>query len=475
MTGIEGQPILTATQMRAVEERSAPTPEAMYALMERAGAGVAETVRRLAAGADVLILCGSGNNGGDGYVAVRVLREQGHPVRVAALAEPRTPAAAEARRRWHGPIERFPSPSLQDEPAVPIVVDALVGTGLSRPLDEAAAIVLGRLIDGARLSIAVDLPSHIDTNTGALFNAEQVGPVDLTLALGALKPSHLLMPAAPYCGALRVIDLGLEHVDWTGRVIDRPEFLLPGVDDHKYSRGLVVVIGGAMPGAARLAAEAAARAGAGYVMLLGDEGADASPHAIVRRAWSPEALAQAIDGKRNAVLLVGPGLGRNEAARDRLSAAIDSRERLVIDGDALHLLDPVTFATFWSRDDDHIVLTPHEGEFRALFGDWSGSKIDATCRAAARAGATVAFKGPDTVVATRHGEVFVSSMRQRWLSTAGTGDVLTGAIAAAIVNMAFPNPASAGVWMHSEAARRSGGAFVADDLARELSAVRASL
>jgi hydroxyethylthiazole kinase-like uncharacterized protein yjeF len=257
--------------------------------------------------------------------------------------------------------------------------------------------------------------------------------------------------------------------------MDRPGFLLPRDDDHKYSRGLVVVLGGAMPGAARLASEAAARAGAGYVMLLGDDHVDAAPHAIVRRPWSREALGQAIHGKRNAILVVGPGLGRGDAARDRLAAALDTGERIVIDGDALHLLDDAAFALFRSRKDGAVVLTPHEGEFRALFGDWQGSKIDATRRAAARAGATVAFKGPDTVVATRQGEVFVSPARERWLSTAGTGDVLAGTIAAAIVTIATTDDVAAAIWMHGEAARRLGGAFIADDLVNELSRVRAWL
>ena len=469
MLPIEGQPILTAAQMRVAEAAAAPTPDAMYALMERAGAGVAEAVRRLAAGAEVLVLCGPGNNGGDGYVAARVLREAGHAVRVAALGEPRSALAVAARRRWTGVVE-----PLVDAAPAPVLVDALFGTGLTRPLDKTVAAAFGRLLDAANLSIAIDLPSHVDTDTGAVFNDEAIGRTALTFALGALKPSHLLMPAALYCGQTRVIGLSLA-VEAEIRTATPPCFLIPRATDHKFSRGLVIVIAGTMPGAARLAAEAAAHGGAGYVTLLGDEDRAAAPHAIVRHAWSPEALHRALEGKENIALIVGPGLGRDDVGRDRLGAAISAGQTMVIDGDALHLLDARTFATFHARDDDAVVLTPHEGEFRALFGGWRGSKIDAAREAARRAGATVVFKGPDTVIATRNGEIVVFPTASRWLSTAGSGDVLSGAIAAAIVNVAVGDAAAAGVWMHAEAARRLGGAFLADDLAGELSAVRSSL
>ncbi|MBN8807488.1 MAG: NAD(P)H-hydrate epimerase [Sphingomonas sp.] len=470
MIPIDGQPILTAAQVRAAEARAIAAGTSVETLMERAGTGVAEAVRRLAAGSAVQILCGPGNNGGDGYVAARVLRANGVEVRVAATGEPKSAAASAACAAWDGPVA-----ALADAEPAPVMVDALFGTGLSRAPDAATAAALGTAIAAARLSIAVDLPSRVDTDTGAVFAEEQIGAVDVTLALGAVKPSHLLMPAAPYGGEVRVIDLGLTLDDPIAHVMARPGFLRPQVDDHKYSRGLVVVIGGGMPGAARLAAAAAAHGGAGYVTLLGDDDADAVPHAIVGRPWSSHALRDVIHGKRNNVVVVGPGLGRDETARERLAAAIASGERLVVDGDALHLLDDTAFAAFAARDDDDVVLTPHAGEFQALFGDWRGSKIDAALAAAKRAGATVVFKGPDTVVATRHGEAFVSADRRRWLSTAGTGDVLAGTVAAAMVSIAIGDPAAAAVWMHAEAARRLGGAFLADDLARELSPVRAAL
>jgi len=477
MIPIEGQPIVTAAQMRAAEQRVIATGTGVEELMERAGAGVAEAVRRLAMGAPVLVLCGPGNNGGDGYVAARILKANGVDVRVAASREPRTEAAAQARSRWGGSTERFDTVA-----AAPLVIDAIFGTGLRSALDDGLAERLGKLAKDSRLSIAVDLPSHIATDTGEVFNEDRVRPVDLTLALGAVKPAHVLMPSAEYCGVVRLIDIGVDprSIDVERQlpcVIRSPAFFLPTQDSHKYSRGLVVVIAGRMPGAARLAAKAAAHAGAGYVILFGDGVTPTTlPDAIVRRDWSADALIEAVSEKKNVTIVVGPGLGRDREARDKLAVAIGTGRGLLIDGDALHLLDEDAFANFSKRDwSDSVFLTPHSGEFSAAFGAWSGSKIDAARAAADRADATIVFKGPDTVIAGRDGSVTVTPPGNKWLSTAGSGDVLAGVIAASICSVAHDDDAAAGVWIHNEAARRLRGSFVADDLAREVSVVRASL
>jgi hydroxyethylthiazole kinase-like uncharacterized protein yjeF len=461
---IEGQPILTAAEMRAAEERAIAAGSSVEQLMERAGAGVAEAVRRLAAGAPVLVLCGPGNNGGDGYVAARILRAKGVDVCLAASADPRSKPAFAAREACDLTVER-----LDAARGIPVVVDALFGTGLSRPLDGRVEEALKRLVGGAHLSLAVDLPSGVATDDGALLG--DVPWFDVTLALGALKPAHLLQPASSRCGTVRLVDIGLGEITSRCRVMARPALAPPRFDAHKYSRGLVVVIGGDMPGASSLAAEAAMRAGAGYVLLFGDDVVEDTPHAVVRRKWSPEALSEALKGKKAASIVVGPGLGRSQAAARKLDAAIATECPLVIDGDALHLLDAGRIEALGKRT-CATVLTPHAGEFRAAFGDYTGSKIDAARHAAARSGAIVVFKGPDTVIAAPAGDAIVAPAASSWLSTAGTGDVLAGAIGAMI---AAGKPPEAAVWMHGEAARRLGGAFIADDLARELSFVRASL
>ena len=235
----------------------------------------------------------------------------------------------------------------------------------------------------------------------------------------------------------------------------------PGPDSHKYTRGMVAVVAGAMPGAAALAATAAAHAGTGYVLLLGSA-TDRLPHAIVRRRYD----AAALDDPRIGVIVIGPGLGRDDKARERLDAALATPHPLVIDGDALHLLD---LDRLRQREASAIV-TPHAGEFSSLFGEGHGSKIDRARAAAKESGATIVFKGADTVISRPDGYTWVSAAKAPWLSTAGTGDVLVGTIAAQLVaNERDPfGAAGAGVWLHSEAARLLGPAFIADDLAAAL-------
>jgi hydroxyethylthiazole kinase-like uncharacterized protein yjeF len=332
-------------------------------------------------------------------------------------------------------------------------------------LDAAIAEPFRRLAAQARLSIAVDLPSGISTDEGTVLAPVPV--FDLTLALGSAKPAHLLQPAARFCGKVRVLDIGI-RIDGRDLVLDRPSLASPGPDAHKYARGMVAVVGGGMPGAAELAAESALRAGAGYALLL-DGAAPGALHAVVRKPWDGRAL----DDTRIGTVLIGPGLGRDGEAGAKLDHALASTHRLVIDGDALHLLEGARLAKLRARG-AIAVLTPHAGEFVALFGKPVGSKIDAAREAAKRSGAFVVFKGADTVIAAPDGAVLVAEAANNWLSTAGTGDVLAGAIAATLLSGGAPLQAiGAGVWLHGEAARRLGAAFVADDLAHALTAARA--
>ncbi|MCW4461067.1 NAD(P)H-hydrate dehydratase [Sphingomonas sp. BT-65] len=460
----EGAPILTAAQMRAAEDRAIADGASVTTLMERAGTGVAETVHRLAAGGEVLILCGPGNNGGDGYVAARVLANHGMRVRVAALGDPRTEAAAEARNGWIGPVEAFPGELPGAHQFAPVIVDAVFGTGLSRPVDAPVATAIKTLADHARLSIAVDLPSGVETDTGGDFD-RGLANFGVTLALGALKPAHLLQPAAAHCGTVHTIDIGLERdetlAEPTVRTLSAPRLAKPQPSSHKYSRGMVAIISGPMHGASELAALAAYRAGAGYVLLL-TGGLPHPPHAIVRQRWSADAL----DDKRVGAVVIGPGLGRDDRAREKLDAALASPHPLVIDGDALHLLDLDRLVT----REAPTVLTPHAGEFAALFGEVEGSKIARTQHAARRSNAVVVFKGADTVIVAPDGSANVALPASGWLSVAGTGDVLAGAIATMLAQntATLLEAASAGVWLHAEAARLLDRCFLADELADAL-------
>lgn len=475
MTPIEGTTILTANRMRAAEARAMAAGATVDSLMLTAGNAVAAAVARLAGDADILIACGPGNNGGDGYVAATALAATGRTVRVAASGDPRSDAARKARARWDGPVE-----ALHDARPAAVLVDAVFGTGLARALEADLAATLRRLAAAARLTIAIDLPSGVATDSGLILGEGPDAAVsaDVTLALGRVKPAHLLVPAAAYCGMVRLLDIGLGKDgdgDRSWQVAGRPTFLkAPGFDAHKYTRGMVAVVAGAMPGAAELSAEAALRAGAGYALLLG-ETRTTVPHAIVRRGFSPDALTD----KRIGVVVIGPGLGRDAAAVERLDAGLATGAVLLIDGDALHLLDESRLARMRARTAPTI-LTPHEGEFDTVFGKGDDSRIDRARTAAQGSRAIVVFKGSSTIIAAPDGSGIVTSPANPWLSTAGTGDVLTGAIAAMVAardtgDVALLDRVAAGVWLHGEAARRLGGAFLADDLAHALTGARAAV
>ena len=460
MIPIHGQPVLTAAGMRAAEDAAVAAGTSVGTLMDRAGQGIAQAARRLAAGAEILIVCGPGNNGGDGYVAAAALRAAGLSVRVAAGADPKTDAARDARRRWIGAVE--PLSALR--PA-PILIDCLFGTGLTRPLDAAVDAQLARLASTAHIVIAADLPSGTDADTAEAPDWATQTPATLTLALGALKPAHILHPAAAACGTIRLVDLGIACPDDV-RVAAAPQLPRPGPESHKYTRGMVAIVAGHMEGAARLAAVAALRSGAGYVALYGGSG-QGGPDAIVHRPYDRESLAD----PRIGALLIGPGLGRDAAARARLAALVDADAYpLVIDGDALHLLDPAALRTRRHP----VVLTPHAGEFTALFGTLPGSALDRARPAAARSNAIVVLKGPTTIVASA-ARTIVHPAGNPWLSTAGTGDVLAGTIAAQLAHRGADPlaAASAGTWLHTRAASLCGKSFIADDLANALTPARA--
>ena len=452
---MSGRPILTAEAMRTAEEAAIAAGTTVEQLMERAGAALAEATYRFAGPMPVLVLCGPGNNGGDGYVAARHLAQRGVKVRIAALSEPKSDAAKWARSHWAGPVEQ-----LGDETAPePLVIDALFGTGLTRGLDEGKAKQLSRLCGPAQLSVACDLPSGVQTDSGEELSL--IPAYAMTVTFGALKPAHLLHPAMHKCGRLVLADIGIE-ADTSWHEISPPN--LPPLDPggHKYDRGLVHALAGAMPGAIALAAKAAAYAGAGYVRVSTSRPIDGLPSSIVQIDHAP------VNDERIGCLLIGPGLGDVPQV---LTLALTSKAPKVIDADGItHLGEPERL-----KGQDAII-TPHEGEFVKLFGELPGSKTGRALEAAKRSGAVVVYKGPDTLVASPDGRLCFSPHAHPWLASAGTGDVLAGVIAAMRARglPAF-EAACAGVWLHGRAAEIAGQQLIADDLAAAIPAAIASL
>ena len=448
---MNGRPILTSEAMREAEQCAVAAGTPVETLMERAGAVLAEATLRFAGRKPVLLLCGPGNNGGDGYVAARHLASRGVDVRVAALAEPGSDAAKWARREYEGGVETLGESS---EPS-PVVIDCLFGTGLKRGLEDTVRAQLLGLCSAASHRIACDLPSGVQSDTGQLLS--DVPGFDLTVTFGALKPAHRLAPAMQRCGRVVLADIGVETAtQW--HEIGPPQ--LPPLDPlgHKYGRGLVHALAGQMPGAIALAATAAVRSGAGYVRVSTSRPIDGLPSSVVQIDTADPS------DERIGCILVGPGLGDIPQV---LTLALTSRAPKVLDADGIgHVGEPERL-----RGQDAI-LTPHAGEFERLFSELPGSKAEQALSAAKQSGAFVVYKGPDTIVAAPDGRVGFAPPAPAWLASAGTGDVLAGMIAAFRARgMPAFEAACAGVWVHGRAAEHAGPQMIADDVAAAIPSV----
>lgn len=445
--------VLSVEAMRAAEQAAMDTGTSEWELMQRAGKGAARWVMRMAAGRPVTVLCGPGNNGGDGYVIADCLHLKGYKVRVVAPVEPESETARKARAAFEGEV--VGCAALSD----PVVVDCLFGYGLSRRVEGEFATLLEELAASDCYKIAIDVPSSVESDTGSVL-----GPLphyDLTLALGAWKQAHFLMPAIALMGALRCVPLGLALDEANDRMASVPRLTAPTADSHKYRRGLLGVVAGAMPGAPLLSAEAAMHAGAGYVKLVSDHSHPDAPADLVIE----QDLEAVLEDERISAVLIGPGLGRDRRARDRLSRVLRSGQPCVLDADALHLLRPDMLKGI---DVTKLCLTPHEGELATLcesFDVTAQSKLDRAKGLHDVTGMTVLAKGPDTVLAGRESMRFFPR-GSSWLSVAGSGDVLGGIVASRLaVHSDTMRACEEGVWLHHEAARRAAPAFSASDLA----------
>jgi hydroxyethylthiazole kinase-like uncharacterized protein yjeF len=450
-------PILTVAQMREAEQALIDGGETVSSLMERAGLGAADWVWRIAGGRPVTVLCGPGNNGGDGYVIARELTRRGAKVTVVAPLEPTTEAALAARACYDR--------SAYDHGQGGVLVDCLFGSGLTRPLSSELATLLRD--EAARHStlVALDVPSGIDSDTGAALN-EGLPGYDLTLALGAWKPAHALMPAMAAMGEIRLVPIGIRAPERAARMLGRPRLEAPAREGHKYTRGLVLVVEGPMTGAALLACQGAMHAGAGAVRLSTGRLHPAVPPDVVLKA---EPLAELLEDRRTGAVVAGPGLGRDEGARDRLRTVLAAGLPCVVDADALALLTPDLLAGF----DAPLILTPHAGEMATLaksFGLAGDTKVAQALALGRAARAVVVSKGPDTVIAAPDGRVGFVRSPTSWLSVGGSGDVLAGIIASRLAATGDAYRAACeGAWLHTEAGRLAGPAFLASELAQRVS------
>jgi hydroxyethylthiazole kinase-like uncharacterized protein yjeF len=456
-------PILTVAEMRAGEQALIDRGTSVDELMRIAGHGAGEWVWRVAAGRPVTVLCGNGNNGGDGYVIAELIRRRGGDVAVVAAREPATGAARNSRAAYRGSLLRS-----ADNRRGGVFVDCLFGSGLTRPLAQPDFELLQALARSSSYRVAIDVPSGVDSDRGVALNGG-LPHYELTLALGAWKFAHWTLPATSAMGALRLVDIGLGERHGVARLLARPRLQSPRIDAHKYSRGLLAVVGGTMPGASLLACRAAQRTGAGYVKWLTRRApAPAMPPDLVN---DTRALADALVDRRIAAVLVGPGLGRDDAASAALETALSIDRPCVLDADALVLLGPERLASRRAP----VVLTPHEGEMAALERSFDlpsdGSRRERARALAEASGAVVVLKGPDSLIAGPGGALVCAPRASSWLSVAGTGDVLAGVLGARLAVGSEPVlAASEALWLHGEAAWRAGAAFTPSELADNLQA-----
>jgi NAD(P)H-hydrate epimerase len=484
------QRLLTADEMRRADALTIAAGTDGFTLMRRAGRAVAEAAAgMLPAGAPALILCGPGNNGGDGFVAAALLAERGFAVTVALLGARAALRgdAAKAGRMWAGPV--LPGDQAEPERAG-VVVDALFGSGLSRDLDGGAAALVRRVDAAGRPVLAVDIPSGIDSDTGAVRGAAIRAARTITFA--RRKPGHLLLPGRLHCGPVAVADIGIGDgtIEALGSRLEAnhpetwiPAFPRPTLDAHKYRRGHALVLSGDAlhTGAARMTVRAALRVGAGLVTLASPSDALAVNAAhltavMLRRCDGPQDLAAALSDPRFNAVALGPALGVGPSTRALVEAALAADRAAVLDADAL-----TSFAgsagAFRSERTRPLVLTPHEGEFGRLFaGDAAvtepPSKVERARRAAERTWAVVVLKGPDTVIADPDGRAAINENGSSYLATAGSGDVLAGFVAGLLAQgMPGFEAACAAVWLHAEAGRRFGPGLIAEDLSEGLPAV----
>jgi hydroxyethylthiazole kinase-like uncharacterized protein yjeF len=477
--------LLLPSEMAEADRRTIAAGTPGIRLMERAGRAVADCVAaRHPLGTRITVVCGPGNNGGDGFVAARVLRERGFPVRVLMLGERDALEgdAAEAARAWTGEVEPIATDSFSD---AGVIVDALFGAGLARDLDGEARALVERMNASALPIIAVDLPSGIDGATGKVRGAAVHAAETITFC--RCKPGHLLYPGRMHCGRVTVADIGIKDATVAAVKAEtfknepelwRGKFPRPRRDGHKYDRGHAVVVSGPAhsTGAARLSARAALRAGAGLVTVAASKQAlpvlAASLLAVmVREANNASGLSKLLADERLNVVVLGPGQGVGKPTRDAVVAAAKAKRALVVDADAITSFAAAADVLAKAiKPAVSAVITPHEGEFARLFGPKSKviapeSKIDRARLAAKALNAVVLLKGPDTVVAGPDGRASLASNAPPWLATAGSGDVLTGIVGGLLAQgMPAFEAASAAVWLQGEAANVAGPGMISEDL-----------
>jgi|tagenome__1003787_1003787.scaffolds.fasta_scaffold20953071_3 hydroxyethylthiazole kinase-like uncharacterized protein yjeF len=484
--------ILTVAECYEADKFAASHGVPTRTLMENAGCAVAHAVVARHRRGRAVVLCGPGNNGGDGFVAARHLAAFGWEVAVALLGERETLKgdAAEMAKRWDGDVT---SPAPEALNRATVVVDALFGAGLTRPLEGSVAELV-RLVNNSELPVvAVDVPSGLHGDLGRGLS-KIVVQADVTVTFFRKKPAHVLMPGRLVCGEVIVADIGIPEtavqslaatVFENGPELWGSDFPWPRPLAHKYARGHCVVVSGTAhaTGAARLAARGALRIGAGLVSVASPQDAVLENAAqltaiMVKPFDGAKGLRDLLSDKRYNAVVIGPGCGVGRQTQELVQIVLSSAAAAVVDADALTSFEDDPAALF-GLVREPAVLTPHDGEFERIFPGVLGksdNRIGAARAAAASAGCTVVLKGPDTVIAAPDGRAIVNSNAPATLATAGSGDVLSGLIGGLMAQRRDSyKAAAAAAWLHGKAASTFGPGLISEDLPELLPAALSAL
>ncbi|MCD6074930.1 MAG: uncharacterized protein K0Q70_1813 [Rhodospirillales bacterium] len=475
--------ILTVAEMGRADMLAVEAGVPSLDLMEAAGRAVADAIAAHWSPRRVSILCGPGNNGGDGFVVARLLGEKGWPVRVGLLGDALKGDAKANADRWNGSIEEL---SIEVLNGAELIVDALFGAGLTRPLDGIARELVETINQNGMPCVAVDVPSGVFGDTGEVMGCAP--RCALTVTFFRKKPAHLMAPGRDLCGRIVLADIGIPtsvlariepQTFENGPDLWRARLRLPDSDSHKYTRGHVLIVGGAeMTGAARLAARAARRVGAGMVTIAAPAQAMpiylvGDPGQLVIELGDTTDLETLMGEKKRSAVLVGPGNGVSMSTQRHTIEALRSRAPVVVDADALSVFQDSPKDLFsWVRGP--CVLTPHDGEFARLF-DMDGDRLTRTRRAAATSHAVVLLKGAATVIAAPDGRAVINTATP-WLATAGTGDVLAGLIVGLLAQglPAFEATCAA-AWLHGTSGAEIGPGLIAEDISERLPGILSDL
>ena len=464
--------ILSSKQVYEVEKNIKPS----FDLMNNAGKLSAKYINKNLPKKNILVLCGTGGNGGDGFITGNELKKYKWNVTISIIGdiEKITGDSLKAYKKLKIKNTNFNDINLDN---IDYVIDAIFGIGLNRNLDNEYIKTIEKINNKKLPVIALDIPSGVNSDNGTISNA--TFNCFLTLTYSAYKLGHYLLPSAEKCGKIVLLDIGIPKplikntkpvINLNSPSIWKDKIVWPKVNDHKYSRGCIVIIGGPkeMTGAARLAAKAAQRAGSGIVILACDKNSSdiyyrTLTSQIVKSYRNIPELKNIIKDKRINSVVIGPGLGINN--KNVVKNVLKHSNNIIIDADAITCFqnDIKSFKDLIRNKT--VILTPHEGEFKKLFPNIKGNLVDKAIYAAKKLNSIIVLKSANTIIASQNNHVILNKYGSRWLATAGSGDVLAGIIGALLSNgMDAFHAAAFGVWIHSSAGIYFGPGLIAEDI-----------